>query len=79
MQVAWKFPKKLKNPLFGDYEMVFLHGGRGGSKSWSVGLYFIYEAIREKHNYLCLRQVQNSIKDSVHQLLKNTIENKGGK
>lgn len=77
MKIEWNFPKIYKEALFGDYWLVFLHGGRAAGKSWTVAQYYIFESIREKHRYLCIREIQNSIEDSVYHLLKEVIENKG--
>lgn len=77
MKIEWNFIKRFKEALFGDYWLIFLHGGRGGGKSVAVAQYFIFESIREKHRYLCVREIQNSIEDSVYHLLKTTINEKG--
>ena len=50
-----------------------MHGGRGGTKSWDVAQHFITEGAFSKHRYLCAREIQRSIKDSVHRLLVDTI------
>lgn len=56
------------------------YGGRGSGKSWDRGLHLIVRMIHEEARAVCVREVQNSIKDSVHQLLIDTIqrENVGG-
>jgi len=46
-----------------------LYGGRGGQKSWAVADYLIARASQEKLRILCTREIQNSIRDSVHKLL----------
>ena len=50
-----------------------IYGGRGSAKSWSVAAYLVLSATQEKLRILCCREVQVSIKDSVHTLLKDTI------
>ena len=52
------------------------YGGRGGGKSWGIARALLYcGAIRGKPlRILCAREVQNSITDSVHKLLKDEIE-----
>jgi phage terminase large subunit len=50
------------------------YGGRGGSKSWGVADYLILVGTQKKLRVLCTREVQNSIADSVHTLLRDRIE-----
>jgi phage terminase large subunit len=50
-----------------------LHGGRGGSKSWAIADYLLARACQEKLRILCSREIQNSIRDSVHKLLSDRI------
>lgn len=54
-----------------------LYGGRGGGKSWHIALYLVLESLRENHRVLCCREIQNSIKDSVHKLLSDCIYSLG--
>lgn len=70
--------KKLK-PLFTeDYLFAFLHGGRGGAKSRGVGSYIVHEMRRKAgRRVLCGRETQNSIRDSVHLLLRDEIDRHG--
>lgn len=51
------------------------YGGRGGGKSWGIAKALLYcGAIKKKPlRILCAREVQNSITDSVHKLLKDEI------
>lgn len=49
------------------------HGGRGSAKSWSIAVVLIAMAAQHKHRILCCREFQNSIDDSVHHLLADTI------
>ena len=49
-------------------------GGRGSSKSWEFARRLIIRAATEKLTILCTRELQKSIKDSVHRLLINQIE-----
>jgi phage terminase large subunit len=50
-----------------------MFGGRGGCKSWSAARYLLIEGYREPLRMVCLREVQKSIKDSVHTLLADQI------
>lgn len=56
------------NKLFYIY-----HGGRGGGKSWEIADFLLIEGARSKHRILCCREIQKSIKQSVHQLLSDRI------
>lgn len=50
-----------------------LHGGRGSAKSWSIAKYLVAKAANETHRILCVREMQNSIRDSVYRLLVDQI------
>lgn len=70
---ALKFDPKFK-PLFQPKRYKTFHGGRGGAKSWAAARALVIMAASGKLRILCTREVQNSIKDSVHKLLKDQIE-----
>lgn len=48
-------------------------GGRGGAKSHSVAKLLIARSVARPTRWLCTREVQKSIKDSVHKLLADQI------
>ena len=48
-------------------------GGRGGGKSWGVARTLVGLAASKKLRILCSREFQNSIKESVHQLIEKQI------
>ncbi len=50
------------------------YGGRGSSKSWTVARMLIIKAMKSPIRILCTREIQNSIKESVHKLLKDQID-----
>lgn len=54
------------------YKVVY--GGRGGGKSWSFADALLTLGASRKLRILCAREVQKSIKDSVHRLLSDRIE-----
>lgn len=68
-----EFPDKLRC-LFKPSRYKFLKGGRGSAKSWSVARALLIQGAMQKHRILCTREVQKSIKQSVHQLLKDQIQ-----
>ncbi|HRH29947.1 MAG TPA: PBSX family phage terminase large subunit, partial [Aquabacterium sp.] len=61
-------------PLFSPARYKFVRGGRGSSKSWSIARALLVQAASAQHRILCAREVQTSIKQSVHQLLRDQIE-----
>ncbi|MBK0115630.1 MULTISPECIES: PBSX family phage terminase large subunit [unclassified Delftia] len=60
--------------LFRPSRYKVMHGGRGGGKSWSVAGVLLTMAAERPMRVLCAREIQKSIKQSVHQLLKDQIE-----
>jgi phage terminase large subunit len=67
------FPPKLKG-LFQPARYHVLWGGRGSGKSWSVARALLLKAADKPLRILCAREVQKSIQESVHRLLKEQIE-----
>lgn len=48
-------------------------GGRGSGKSWAMARMLLVRAAQSRVRILCARELQNSIQDSVHQLLSDQI------
>jgi phage terminase large subunit len=74
-----KVPDKLR-PLYiqGKYDTKVAYGGRGAAKSWTMAIYIIKRASKEKKlRILCTREIQESIKLSVYSLLVDTIHRLG--
>lgn len=59
--------------LFHPARLKVAHGGRGGAKSWGYARALLLEGADHPERILCAREVQKSIKDSVHQLLSDQI------
>jgi phage terminase large subunit len=57
------------------YKVV--HGGRGSSKSWSIGRALLIQAAQKPLRVLCARELQVSIAESVHKLLSDQVERMG--
>jgi phage terminase large subunit len=55
------------------YRYKVLYGGRGAGKSFAVADALLLEGAARKCRILCAREFQNSIKESVHFLLKERI------
>lgn len=66
------FPEKL-DFLFDKYRYKVAYGGRGSGKSWGFARALILLSIKSPMRVLCAREVQKSIKQSVHQLLADQI------
>jgi phage terminase large subunit len=70
MNVAFK-------PLFKKKRYKVYYGGRGGGKSWGISIALLIFGSQKKLRILCTREVQNSIRDSVHKLLVDCISKFG--
>jgi phage terminase large subunit len=71
--VSAEFPSKLRF-LFEPSRYKAARGGRGSGKSWGFARALLIQAAAQKLRVLCTREVQNSIKDSVHKLLSDQIQ-----
>ncbi len=67
-----RFPPKLSF-LFAPARYKVAHGGRGSGKSWSFARALLIQGSERPLRILCAREVQKSIKDSVHKLLSDQI------
>ena len=54
-----------------------MYGGRGSGKSHAAARYLLISGLSDRHRILCTREVQKSLKDSVHKLLSDLIEEMG--
>ena len=72
VRIRAQFPKVLR-PLVEPMRYKVMHGGRGGGKSWAVARALLAMATDEPLRILCAREIQKSMKDSVHRLLKDQI------
>ena len=69
----WQFPDDLEVLFQDHWRYLCLKGGRGGTKSWSAARACLIRGYMKPLRVLCVREVQRSIKDSVHQLLSDQI------
>lgn len=72
-QIEVQFPPKMMS-LWQPARYKIYHGGRGSAKSWSIASYLILSAMQRKEKILCAREYMNSIGESVHALLSQTID-----
>lgn len=69
-----EFPAKLECLFVPENSRYrILYGGRGGSKSWNVARALLVKGAKSPMRFLCAREYQTSIKDSVHKLLTDQI------
>lgn len=73
LYVDAQFPKKL-GFLFQASRYKCAYGGRGSGKSWAAARALLIKAAEKPLRILCAREVQRSIKQSVHQLLEDQIQ-----
>ncbi|ETD72959.1 terminase [Pelistega indica] len=73
-QLNIQFPPKFK-PLFEDlWRFIVFYGGRGSGKSFNIARALVLKAFTQPVRVLCCREIQNSIADSVIQMLADQIE-----
>ena len=75
-QTIAQFPNKL-DFLFEPHRYKVAYGGRGSGKSWSMARALLIKAANEPTRVLCAREIQKSIKQSVHTLLNDQIQSLG--
>lgn len=68
-----QLPEKLR-PLWDPFRYKILRGGRGGAKSHGIARTLLLMAAQRPMRVLCARELQVSIKDSVHKLLVDIIQ-----
>ncbi len=73
IEVGAEFPEKLEF-LFRPSRYKVLHGGRGSGKSWGVARALLILGAQSPTRVICCREVQKSIKESVHKLLSDQIQ-----
>lgn len=72
-QITASLPAKLDFLLEKKSRYKVAKGGRGSGKSWSVARALLIRGMQQKQRALCCRELQKSIKESVHQVLANQI------
>lgn len=72
MDIRAQIPRAFRELLEPHRWKVF-YGGRGGAKSTAFANVLLLTGLQEPLRILCAREIQNSIKDSVHSLLKDRI------
>jgi phage terminase large subunit len=67
-------PKEFEDLYNPNYRYFAIYGGRGSLKSHTVARRLIIASREKKCRILCTRELQKSIKDSVHKLLTDIID-----
>lgn len=75
--VRVKFLSVFRDLFNESWRNLVYYGGRGSGKSQHVALALILRGRQKRHLILCTRELQNTIADSVHALLKRIIEQYG--
>jgi len=71
-EVVSRMPKIFR-PLDEQYRYKVMFGGRGSAKSWTVAKKLLIKGTEKPTRILCTRELQKSIKQSVHKLLVDQI------
>jgi phage terminase large subunit len=71
-----EFPEKVRF-LFDPHPYKVLFGGRDGIKSWSIARALLVLGAQHRLRWLCARETQQSIAESVHRLLADQISKLG--
>lgn len=73
LQVEVRIPRAFQS-LFRKCRYKVRYGGRGSAKSWNFARALLILGTMMPLRILCTREVQQSLKDSVHQLLRDQIQ-----
>lgn len=73
---ALEFPEVFRF-LFDPKRYKVAHGGRGSGKSWAFARALLIQTAQQPLRVLCTREIQKSIKESVHRLLSDQIQAMG--
>ena len=81
-QPSGREEKPTLNPNLVDFWLTparnrILYGGRSSSKSWDAAAFAVWLAQEYRVKFLCTRQFQNKIEESVYTLLKTQIHRHG--
>lgn len=77
MEINVSIPKAFLD-IFKPYRYKVYYGGRGGGKSHVIARYLLICGMEKKSRFLCARELQGSIQDSVHKLLSDIISSDAG-
>jgi len=75
-EINIRFPKAFKD-LDNPHRYKVMWGGRGSAKSWTAARKLLIRGLERPMRVLCTRELQKSIKQSVHKLLSLQIDAMG--
>jgi phage terminase large subunit len=75
--MGYSLPPKLEPVEKQPARLKVLYGGRGSGKSWGVARLLLDFGQRSRIRVLCAREIQRTISESVHQLLRDQIAEMG--
>jgi phage terminase large subunit len=73
MRLVVDLPRKARDTLVPAARYKVLYGGRDSAKSWSIARMLLARGRAKPERILCTREIQKSIAESVHQLLKDQV------
>lgn len=71
--MGYSLPPKLEPLEKRPARYKVIYGGRGSGKSWGVARLLLDFGVRSRIRVLCAREIQRTISESVHQLLRDQI------
>lgn len=77
MQLTIDLPRKASETLVPPARYKVLYGGRDSAKSHSIARMLLARGRAKPERILCTREIQKSISESVHQLLKDLVSTLG--
>jgi phage terminase large subunit len=77
MQLVVDLPRKATETLVPPARFKVLYGGRDSAKSHSIARMLLIRGRAKPERILCTREIQKSISESVHQLLKDLVASLG--
>jgi phage terminase large subunit len=72
-QIKIQVPREYQELWNPNWRNILYYGGRYSGKSYTVSQHLLLKGRESKRRILCTRQIQNTIADSVHKLLKDQI------
>jgi phage terminase large subunit len=72
-----QIPKAFRELFDPQYRDLAFFGGRGGAKSHSVAGALVIQAAQAPRRIVCAREIQESLRDSVKQLIEDKIADFG--
>lgn len=73
LRIKAQFPRKFRFLLEEKARFKVCYGGRAGAKSWQIARALLIKGLAGNFRVLCTREVQSSLADSSHKLLKDQI------